>query len=241
MTPKDVENDTSALVSSLLEAKLAVDSNPVSLQRRGNFQHITWPSALGAPPVEPDDFATVAEYRTLVRSRYYTCMLVDGSLLQIGYAFKRNDLVKHRLCFYPAPVAIDPSEFEPEIDLGDLVDLYLEEELTAFRQLTAVPPLPGSSAATRLRMRSPIRFDYDLEAQDEDHPATHLHISHENCRWPVSAPLSVGHFARFVFRHFFPEYWISHAFLRDSVLRPCDRSITPTEELELFIDSRVVV
>lgn len=238
MTPRDVENDVSSLISSLLEAKIAVDSNPVSIYRRGTAQLVTWPSALDTPPVDPEDFASVKEYRELVRSRFYTCMLIDGSLLQIGYFFRRDELVKHRLCFYPSPIALQPNEYEPELDIGEVVDFYLDDELAAFRALMESTKQAPPIQTMRLRMRSPIRFDFDLDAQEVNHPGSHLHISHENCRWPVFGPLSVGHFTRFVFRHFFPSFWDQHAFLRTAVLRSADRSITVEEERELFIDCR---
>jgi hypothetical protein len=242
MTPRDVENDISALVSSLLEAKLAVDSNPVGVHRRGNLQYVTWPSALDAPPVDPEDFASVKEYRELIRSRFYTCLLIDGSFLQLGYTFHRDELRKHRLCFYPSPIALRADEYEPEMDVGEIVDFYLDDELAAFRSfLRADDEETGivGNSEMRLRMRSPVRFDFDLDNQAVDHPGSHLHISHEECRWPVFGPLSVGHFARFVFRHFYPDLWSEHEFLRSIVMRSGNRSITVDEERELFIDCRV--
>lgn len=88
----------------------------------------------------------------------------------------------------------------------------------------------------RLRLRSPIRFDFDLAAQAPNHAASHLHITHEDCRLPVFGPLSVGHFARFIFRHFYPELWNRFQFLREWPLHFGTRSVTPQEGTELFIE-----
>jgi len=195
-TPKALANQMRNLLNLLLESEIAIIINPVVEERFVQRTRVTWRapgSAIGL--MSSSDFATVAEYRNFVDAQMYSAVLYDGAIVQISYDFRGNDLVGHRLCYYPCPFDMDPELVRSE-PLGDLIELYKE------------------NSETITNLRSPCRFDYDEQNAEPEHPAVHMHIVKAKCRWAVSGPLSVGHFIRFIFRHFYPDIWSVHSFLR---------------------------
>ncbi len=93
----------------------------------------------------------------------------------------------HRLCYFPCPFEFSPDEVE-EISLEDFPSLLNAQELHQ-----------------RIRLGSPIRFDFDADFSDERHTNSHLTINKVSCRVPVFGPVSPGHFLRFVLRYFYED------------------------------------
>lgn len=227
------------ILASLLENELALDYNAAIERPEGNYSVITWAGAPERPStLLGPQFGSIREYRSIVSKRSYSCMLSDGGIIQIGYLLRDNDIHRHRLAFFPCPIQLLPSDID-SIQAGDdlvsLLDSLLEREGEAIDGLEDENPAPGSS---RLRLRTPIRFDFDLQAQAERHPASHLHIQESDCRIAVFGPLSVAHFIRFLFRNFYPSCWDSNRFLQDLENEFCGRHVTDDEETDLFIDCR---
>jgi hypothetical protein len=81
-----------------------------------------------------------------------------------------------------------------------------------------------------LRLRAPVRFDYDPNSATLVHPAAHLTFNHHECRMPVKGPLSLGHFVDFIFRNFYPEQWQAHALLREQPKDDWGLTLTPKQE-----------
>lgn len=226
------------LLSFLLEEGLAIDSNSAIIRESGNDLILTWANA-------PDrlfdalvgKFASINEYRNLIENRHYHCMLFDGSIIQFGYLFTNNILSKHRNCYYPCPLIITSSDIEAiqsGHDFVTLFDLLLTQEIDTLR--AGISKSEFSDKQNLLQFSTPFRFDYDPSSQTDTHPASHLHVLNEECRWPVFGPISVGHFVRFVFRHFYPKVWSKYDVLRNWGLQFHIRSITDQERGELFIE-----
>lgn len=226
------------LLSFLLEEGLAIDSNSAIIRESGNDLILTWANA-------PDrlfdalvgKFASINEYRNLIENRHYHCMLFDGSIIQFGYLFTNNTLSKHRNCYYSCPLIITSSDIEAiqsGHDFVTLFDLLLTQEIDTLR--AGISKSEFSNEQNLLRFSTPFRFDYDPSSQTDTHPASHLHVLNEECRWPVFGPISVGHFVRFVFRHFYPKVWSQYDVLRNWGLQFHTRSITDQERGELFIE-----
>ena len=115
-------------------------------------------------------------------------MLFDGSLLQLTFDLRGSGLVGHRIGYIPCLFLLDEEgrallRSEPILDVIEL-----------FR----------GRGEKYLRLRTPIRFDFDPDAATERHPASHMTLNHPNCRIPVRGPLGLGHFIKFVFWHFYP-------------------------------------
>lgn len=238
MTARTLLIQINELLSILLAEGLAIDSNSAIIRESGHDSILTWANA-------PDrlfdalvgKFASIAEYRNLIENRHYHCMLFDGSIIQFGFLFSNNTLSKHRNCYYPCPLIITSSDIEAiqtEYDFVTLFDLLLTQEIDALRAAISVSEF--SNLQNLLRLSTPLRFDFNPRSQTDTHPASHLHMLNEECRWPVFGPISVGHFVRFIFRHFYPNIWSKFDVLRSWGLQFHTRSITDQERGELFIE-----
>jgi hypothetical protein len=123
--------------------------------------------------------------------------------------------MKH-LVYYPCPLA--RNEENGDDSILDLIELLEDAEIVA-----------------RLRQQTPLRFEFDPAAGTEDHAVCHLHISRDSCRVPVYAPLRVGRFVRFVFRHSYPEAWHAHEFLREWNCPDLNSVISLGQQQELYL------
>jgi len=138
---------------------------------------------------------------------------------------------------YPCPVVLELPDHELELPLSDLVDLEIASDFEG--DLNGIN-FQEFDSATRLephlRLRSPIRFDYDPRRAGADHPASHVTLAGDECRCPVFGPLSIGHFVRFIFRYFYSIVWQRHSFIREWPLRFGNRYVSVTDERELFVE-----
>lgn len=223
--PNSTLDEIERLTYMLLKEGLAIDINKAIFQDLDTYiVRVTWGSpASSSGLLTSCPFATLKEYRMLIESRQFSAVLFDGSIIQISYTFKREEILKHRLMFFPCPLSIDEEDLL-SIPLIDIIDSYSEEEFQS-----------------RLRLRSPLRFDYDVESQRDLHPASHLTVSDDDCRIPIFAPLSVGHFIRFVFQHFFYKKWSQSNFIQSWPYKNNRRTLTITEEQQLYIDCRSIL
>jgi hypothetical protein len=221
MTPDSIRSEIDRLITGFLKAELIVDSTPHIIHfSPNNLRTITW--SVFNPSLDTL-FATVDEYKRLVLNRQYSLILLDGSLLQFSYTFQRDNLIKHRLCFYPFPLSLEPEEWEVYQEMGiGLVDILEDLGFEEYQR--------------RLQLRSPIRFDYDLHNANSNHPASHLHIVRSDCRVPVFAPLSIGHFVRFVFRNFYFEQWETFDFVRTWPVEWHNRTLTSDEMKQIHLN-----
>lgn len=123
-------------------------------------------------------------YNELKENRLFNIKFLDGALLQFMYLFDSSSrLKKHRLAFYPSPY-LESFEKNSENYMSD--QLYTE-------------------IVRRRIVPFPIRFDFDIEAyQDVKHPKSHLSLGDvENCRIPVSSPLTPYNFLKFILSNFY--------------------------------------
>ena len=152
------------------------------------LHRITWPNNTSVPPcLFRIKSPTVSEYRGWVDSQGYSAILLDGSIIQISYDFDDSALVGHRLLYFPCPFDLE-LEYLDTFTLSELIDVYFGE------------------GTEWVRLRSPVRFDYDPTALSEHHPASHMTFQWSHARIPVKSPLSLGHFIQFVFQNFYPCY-----------------------------------
>jgi hypothetical protein len=231
MTPTEARSEIARLVVALLDANAVIDVNTATLRRRGNDTLVTWPAA-GDTSLSDQVFASLQEYRRFVIDRQYTALLTDGALIQISYTFNQNEVVAQRFCYYPCPLIINPGDLES--DFPELFDLYLLEELDS--QKSNLSDAAIADPSLRLRLRGPMRFEYDIRNAGPGHAASHLHVLLEDSHWPIFGPLSIGHFVRFVFRRFYVSDDL--ALLRDWPITHQNRTVRPDEEIELFIECR---
>lgn len=118
----------------------------------------------------------------------YSFKLKDGSLIQCYYIIESNKIIKQTFTFYDSPYLENMDE--------NNVNEY-EAEIKECPQY--------------------MRFDYDPGNKvDVIHPAGHFTIgSNKNCRIPVSAPLTIISFIKFIIKNFYHEHWQSlHDYLK---------------------------
>jgi len=209
-----MRNTIENLLDTLLSADFAILRQPVLSQGSGNKRKITWPIS---PSVSAGstEFGTIEEYQEQLNSSSYSAILLDGSILQIQYEFKRKKIVSHRLAFYPCP-------FRLEVSLLD--EYQIRDVFEASRDLDL------------LWLRTPVRFDYAPHDTKEDHSASHLHFNHEECRIAVSAPLAPAEFVRFVAKNFYPNEWRKIQTLKDLPVTRGKRSIQQNEQIEWHLN-----
>lgn len=124
-------------------------------------------------------------YGTLDKAGAYHIKMLDGSLIQMLYTFKGQELCSHRLAIFPSP---DLETYQRNSDA------YTKDDLFADIVARSVVPFP-------------IRFDFNNSPHSHkeiDHPKSHLTLGqYTNCRIPVSAPLTPFEFISFVIRNFY--------------------------------------
>lgn len=218
MTPSQVRNDVNQLVTALFQESLAIDGNNAVLLSAAGESLVTWSNDTELSGLF--GISTWDEYLQTIRKRWYSVVLWDGAFLQCSYTFRGNDLVKHRLCYFPCPIQF--SELEASrLTIEEMMGLLEDKEIRE-----------------RLRLEGPLRFDYSQDAASDSHPPVHLTISRMTCRVPVSYPLSVGHFARFIFSHFYPEQFERSVQLKSWKCTAWDRCLPDVASDAIYLDWR---
>ena len=225
MIPNSLLHELDDFLTLLLESEVAIATTKVvALQggRPGGFQRITWAANSTAPGnLFRQHSATVAEYRGWIDCNGYSAVLFDGSLIQISYDFEYSELVGHRLLYFPCPFDLDLELLNDGLFLAEVIDLYQGQEITS------------------VRLRSPVRFDYDPNANTDTHPASHMTFQWSHSRIPVTAPVSPGRFIQFIFKNFYPEMWTIHEFIQEWPQHEIESTITPEEQRVLHLSSLV--
>ena len=132
-------------------------------------------------------------YQNLIRERAYNIYMLDGGIIQFTYLFNKTTLEKHRLSFLPSPF-LEEFQNNPEI--------YINEILYAEVIAKSIVPFP-------------LRFDFDCRdgvCKEIYHPKSHLTLGqYQNCRIPVTAPLTPSHFIDFIVRNFYHTAFIEYS------------------------------
>lgn len=186
ITPQNLVSSINETIFLWQNAGLVLNSRTHKQYTKSNgITEITW--GHDGYVLKKESFSSIAEYISLLENDQYSMLLSDGSLFQFSFNLKRNKIVKHRLCWYPAPVEISVIENGPDSISEAILDNMKNGEFE------------------KLLSRGPIRFDYDEEASEELHPETHMHICVESCRIPVRTPLCINKFIKFIVENFYPQ------------------------------------
>ena len=185
LTPEDIRNQVEKLTSDLIGLSLCNHQQFPSMRNKsGQVVEIGF--------CKDNDLSIVLKnmpyhkiYNELERIQAYNLKMIDGALIQMLYRFKRNELIKYRLAFFPSPY-LEEYQNNPEIYEND--DMYAE-------------------VINKSLVPFPLRFDFDSSDDvvvELDHPMSHLSLGqYVNCRIPVSAPLTPYCFLSFVLRNFY--------------------------------------
>ena len=176
-------NQINQVTSELIKVGLSVSQNfPASR----NNKIVTW-SGQSDISIALKNISYVDIYDEFLKHDNYNIQMLDGALIQMMYTINNNDIISHRLAFYPCPnlerYQDNPTDYEElyfgEGVYGDIISRYISS--------------------------FPLRFDYDLDNHsDLDHPKSHLTLGqYENCRIPVVSPISPRIFVKFLLRNFY--------------------------------------
>lgn len=179
-----VRADLDGLLGCLIERGIADDSNFTILRQRGLTWEITFTGAEHVSIAMKDtDYADI--YTELASKRSYNVKLIDGGLMQLMYLFQGNQLLQHRLAYFPSPT-LRPFSEDP--------DMYLKDELYLDIVARRIVPFP-------------LRFDFDSRDGvhvDMFHPRSHMTLGDvEGCRVPVTSAMTPRWFFDFVIRNFY--------------------------------------
>lgn len=220
ITPSKIESEIRNFRDLLIEKQLVIASNPIAIKSLGSLSRVTWHSSVvDRPPATDFTFASISEYCCQLATNAYTVVLFEGSIIQISIDVRHTEIVGHRFCFYPCPFDLEPDDLS-QLPILDVIKLYDE------------------SRRDLLRLRSPLRFEFDLNNASDNHPLCHVHFLWAHCRCSVVAPLSLGHFIKFVFLHFFPGVWDQNSFLREWPTVLGTRTISIEQEKTLHLACR---
>lgn len=184
-TPNQVKRQIDSIVEHLVGVGLSDDQKfPYLREGRRGYVEVAFDGTQDIS-VALRNIPYTEIYGDLLKDRIYNVKMPDGALLQLMYSFSNRVLLKHCLAFFPPP---DIEEFQNN------PDIYLTEEV--FLEVVSKRVVPF-----------PIRFDYDArepEGQLLAHPKSHLTLGqYENCRIPVSSPLTPIQFVEFILRNFY--------------------------------------
>ena len=173
------------IVSYLVEISLVDDQNFAFIRDKTEGRQEVVFEGSGISVAALKDRSYEETYRILSESRSYNMRMLDGALVQMMYEFSGGSLLRHRLAFFPSP-NLEEFQNNPEI--------YEKDEVFA-------------DIVAREIVRFPVRFDYDdgkHSEKDIGHPLSHLTLGeYQNCRIPVTSPLTPSWFMDFIVRNFY--------------------------------------
>lgn len=182
--PKRIKADLDGLIGEMIRTGICDDSNFSAIRSAGNQWEVTFAGAEHVS-IAMGDIDYLEIHRELADKRSYNMKLIDGALLQLMYRFDGDQLLQHRLAFYPSPSLI-PFQDDP--------DAYMRDELFLEIIRRRIVPFP-------------LRFDFDGREGvhiDVSHPKSHLTLGDvKGCRIPVTAPLTPRWFLEFILRNFY--------------------------------------
>lgn len=194
MTPSALCKRVSDFGFALLEHGFAIDAKAHVLEGPRSSARLTWSDASG---VIVSSEPSVHEYLDILKTQNYSALMCDGGIVQVQYMFRYNDVVKHRIVYWPCPFNVQGLVDELDAPIVEIIDqLFL-------------PYMAEKSI-----LRGYIRFDYAPAAAAPGHPASHLTLIRGDCRIPVRAPVNYENFMTFLLENFYPDAWAVGA-LRD--------------------------
>lgn len=189
---KQVENTKEQIFNTLLtldSCGLARITKNVSCSQNNQISILTWDNHVSGRHNAGNAFTTLNQYVSIYETGAYHCILHDGSIIRVYFKFNKNILLQQSLLYWPAPITIPEVDID-ELGIRDAMDIYIASQ---------------NSSTVQLKMRSPIRLDFDPINEKPNHPPTHMHMQHAECRISVKNPCCFNTFIKFIFLHFYPE------------------------------------
>lgn len=184
----NLADEMNNMMMLLFDLKLLYYFNEVRPRIKNEIQVITWNDHSPSRANCGASFTTLEQYEHILNSGAFHCILFDGSIIRSSFEFDGKYLINHSHLWWPAPY----------IDDGNLT-----EEFTP--QLKYEDFLSDSNWMKKVRMRSPIRIDFDPESESITHPLVHMHTQHHQSRIHVDKPICFAKFIQYIFQNFYPH------------------------------------
>ena len=205
-----------------MKEKLAFGISGHYVKRTSSRQrHITWARTSGTNSYNRYDDVGYSTYYSMLENRDYSILLNDGGVIQVFLDYLGSNLVGHRYAYVPCPIYFDES------------DLRLVDEEVPFMEI--IDELRHEEIVNRFRIRPGFRFEYDPNSTQDDHPFSHVHLGKSSSRIPVSRPIRVEQFFRFVFKNFYPSEFMQYSKLNELSSQVLPETITAEERSELHM------
>jgi hypothetical protein len=156
-------------------------------------QVIRWDNHISDRANCGDSFTTLDQYSFLLKTGAFHCILFDGSIIRSSFEFINHSLIYHSHLWWPAPYVFDEEvtgEYTPQNKYEDF--------------------LMDPDWNKKVRMRSPIRIDFDPDRESESHPLVHMHTQHYETRIQLSEPICFNKFIKYIFQNFYPDIEIDY-------------------------------
>lgn len=184
---KTLTKEILGLTTYLIELGISSEQNYPSQKEVNGYTEIEWSNRKDLSIALKNTNYNII-YDEMEKNKNFNVKLLDGALIQMMYRFKGNELVSHRLAFYPSPYLED---YQNDPDTYDADDLF-------------------SDILSRQIIPIPIRFDYDIDLEKfkvVHHPISHMTIGqYKNCRIPVSSAISPTLYIDFILRNFYFDF-----------------------------------
>lgn len=185
ITPKELYNQINDITSDLIGCAISSTQNFPSINKKEKHIIEINPSVNSTyNSIFLKSLSYTEIYEKLNKDKNYNIKTIDGALITLQYRFFKNELLAHRLAFFPNP-DLDSFQQDP--------DTYLEDEIFA-------------DIINRRVVAIPLRFDFDKgpTAKPIIHPRSHLTLGqYPDCRIPVSSPLTPYQFISFIVNNFY--------------------------------------
>lgn len=183
LNSKNIFQQVRKLTENIISSGLCVDQNYPSITNGpNNLEYITISNYSNSICLKNIPYKEM--YAELLRTRAFNLKMVDGALITLQYKFVKNEIISHRLSFFPS-INLESFQNEPEIYLND--ELYLD-------------------IIDKRTVSVPLRFDYDSGEAFIPliHPKSHLTIGqYKNCRIPVTSAITPYQFLSFILNNFY--------------------------------------
>lgn len=183
-------NQINSTLDMLQQKHLSVTYNLVNTPDYTNTQcQITWNSHISSRNNCGSSFTKLDQYLFILKNNSYHSLLFDGSLIRANFKFENNILLSQNLLWWPSPYNYSELLQDGFSPLDIMENFYSD-----------------SKWFETIKMRSPIRVDYDFNLNTVTHPKSHMHIQHENTRLSIDSPICFNRFVDFIFRNFYAEF-----------------------------------
>ncbi len=149
---------------------------------------ISWGNPAGGRWACGKSFNRIIQYQTIIEKYSYNAIMSDYSVIRCAFNFDGPKLISQNLLWWPCPVTIDPN---------------LEEELGMIEAVKM--SLRNIRSSEEIKMRTPIRMDFDTTNNTDKHPCCHLHMQDDNTRINIQTPICFNQFMKFILHNCYPN------------------------------------